>query len=152
VLEEAAIDWLLTRTGRDLASLLPLLDRLDRESLAAQRAASPCRSCARCWKGLVERTVWPEGVAETMTGAGAVPHRAGPARQAASISSPVNSAVQPGQPLRRADIGPAPAVVFAGDRPRPCARAAAAPAGSAAGSSTGGGPMTLRQPSNKRGR
>ena len=37
VLEEAAIDWLLTRTGRDLAQLLPLLDRIDRESLAAQR-------------------------------------------------------------------------------------------------------------------
>ena len=37
VLEEVAIDWLLTRTGRDLAQLLPLLDRIDRESLAAQR-------------------------------------------------------------------------------------------------------------------
>ena len=37
VLEEAAIDWLLTRTGRDLGQLLPLLDRIDRESLAAQR-------------------------------------------------------------------------------------------------------------------
>lgn len=37
VLEEAALDWLLTRTGRDLAQLLPLLDRIDRESLAAQR-------------------------------------------------------------------------------------------------------------------
>ena len=28
---------LLTRTGRDLGQLLPLLDRIDRESLAAQR-------------------------------------------------------------------------------------------------------------------
>lgn len=37
VLEEAAIDWLLTRTDRDLVQLLSLLDRIDRESLAAQR-------------------------------------------------------------------------------------------------------------------
>ena len=37
VLEEAAIDWLLTRTDRDLSRLLMLLDRLDRESLAARR-------------------------------------------------------------------------------------------------------------------
>lgn len=37
VLEEAAIDWLLTRTGRDLIQLLSLLERIDRESLAAQR-------------------------------------------------------------------------------------------------------------------
>ena len=37
VLEEAAIDWMLSRTDRNLASLLGLLDRLDRESLAAQR-------------------------------------------------------------------------------------------------------------------
>ena len=37
VLEEAAIDWLLTRTGRDLVQLLSLLERIDRESLAAQR-------------------------------------------------------------------------------------------------------------------
>ncbi len=37
VVEEAAIDWLLTRTGRDLVQLLALLDRIDRESLAAQR-------------------------------------------------------------------------------------------------------------------
>ena len=37
VLEEAAIDWLLARTGRDLAGLVRLLDRLDRESLAAKR-------------------------------------------------------------------------------------------------------------------
>jgi len=36
-LDEAAIDWLLTRTGRDLAGLVALLDRLDRESLAAKR-------------------------------------------------------------------------------------------------------------------
>lgn len=37
VLEEAAIDWMLSRTDRSLASLVVLLDRLDRESLAAQR-------------------------------------------------------------------------------------------------------------------
>jgi DnaA family protein len=37
VLEEAAIDWLLARTDRDLASLIALLERLDRASLAAQR-------------------------------------------------------------------------------------------------------------------
>ncbi|WP_372014773.1 DnaA regulatory inactivator Hda [Pseudoxanthomonas sp. 10H] len=37
VLEEAAIDWLLTRTGRDIAQLAVLLERIDRESLAAQR-------------------------------------------------------------------------------------------------------------------
>jgi len=37
VLEESALDWLLRRTGRDLASLTALLDRLDRASLAAQR-------------------------------------------------------------------------------------------------------------------
>ena len=37
VLEEAAIDWLLSRAGRDLAGLVALLDRLDRESLAAKR-------------------------------------------------------------------------------------------------------------------
>ena len=37
VLEEAAIDWMLSRTDRNLASLAALLDRLDRESLAAQR-------------------------------------------------------------------------------------------------------------------
>ncbi len=36
-LDEAAIEWLLTRTGRDLGGLVALLDRLDRESLAAQR-------------------------------------------------------------------------------------------------------------------
>lgn len=36
-LDEAAIDWLLTRTGRDLGGLVQLLDRLDRESLAAKR-------------------------------------------------------------------------------------------------------------------
>ena len=35
--DEAAIDWLLKRVGRDLVSLTALLDRLDRESLAAQR-------------------------------------------------------------------------------------------------------------------
>jgi DnaA family protein len=37
VLEEAAIEWLLTRTGRDIAQLAALLERIDRESLAAQR-------------------------------------------------------------------------------------------------------------------
>ncbi|MCM2336917.1 MAG: DnaA regulatory inactivator Hda [Pseudomonas sp.] len=37
VLEEAAIDWLLRRVGRDLAGLTALFDRLDRASLAAQR-------------------------------------------------------------------------------------------------------------------
>lgn len=36
-LEEAAIDWLLTHAGRDLSGLVALLDRLDRESLAAKR-------------------------------------------------------------------------------------------------------------------
>lgn len=37
VLEEAALDWLLKRVGRDLAGLTGLLDRLDRASLAAKR-------------------------------------------------------------------------------------------------------------------
>ena len=37
VLEEAALEWLLRRVGRDLAGLTALLDRLDRASLAAQR-------------------------------------------------------------------------------------------------------------------
>lgn len=37
VLEDAALDWLLTRTDRDLGSLVALLDQLDRASLAAQR-------------------------------------------------------------------------------------------------------------------
>lgn len=37
ILEEAAIDWLLTRTDRDLGALVGLLDKLDRASLAAQR-------------------------------------------------------------------------------------------------------------------
>ena len=36
-LDEAAIEWLLRRVDRDLVSLTALLDRLDRESLAAQR-------------------------------------------------------------------------------------------------------------------
>lgn len=36
-LETPAIDWLLKRVDRDLGSLTALLDRLDRESLAAQR-------------------------------------------------------------------------------------------------------------------
>ncbi len=36
-LEDAAIDWLLRRVDRDLTSLTALFDRLDRESLAAQR-------------------------------------------------------------------------------------------------------------------
>ena len=37
VIEDAAIDWLLKRVDRDLASLTTLLDDLDRASLAAQR-------------------------------------------------------------------------------------------------------------------
>lgn len=37
VLDDAAIEWLLTRTGRDIAQLVSLLERIDRESLAAQR-------------------------------------------------------------------------------------------------------------------
>jgi DnaA family protein len=37
VLEDAALEWLLTRTDRDLGALVVLLDRLDRASLAAQR-------------------------------------------------------------------------------------------------------------------
>ncbi len=36
-MDAAAIDWLLRRVDRELASLTGLLDRLDRESLAAQR-------------------------------------------------------------------------------------------------------------------
>ena len=36
-LDEAAIDWLLTHSERELAGLVALLDRLDGESLAAQR-------------------------------------------------------------------------------------------------------------------
>ncbi len=36
-LEDAAIDWLLKRVDRDLASLTMCLDKLDRASLAAQR-------------------------------------------------------------------------------------------------------------------
>ncbi len=37
ILDAAALDWLLKRVDRDLASLTGLLDRLDRASLAAQR-------------------------------------------------------------------------------------------------------------------
>jgi DnaA family protein len=37
ILDEAALDWLLRRAGRDLAGLTALLDRLDKASLAAQR-------------------------------------------------------------------------------------------------------------------
>lgn len=37
ILDEAALEWLLKRVGRDLASLTGLLDQLDRASLAAQR-------------------------------------------------------------------------------------------------------------------
>ena len=37
VLEEAALDWMLSRAGRDLGGLAALLERLDRASLAAQR-------------------------------------------------------------------------------------------------------------------
>lgn len=36
-LDEAVMDWLLRRVGRDLGTLTALLDRIDRESLAAQR-------------------------------------------------------------------------------------------------------------------
>lgn len=36
-LDEAALDYLFTRVGRDLPSLLALLDRIDHASLAAQR-------------------------------------------------------------------------------------------------------------------
>jgi DnaA family protein len=36
-LDEAALEWLLKRVGRDLAGLTGLLDRLDQASLAAQR-------------------------------------------------------------------------------------------------------------------
>ncbi|MFT4248222.1 MAG: DnaA regulatory inactivator Hda [Pseudomonas sp.] len=37
VLEDAAIDWLLAHGERELVALVALLDRLDRESLAAKR-------------------------------------------------------------------------------------------------------------------
>ena len=37
VLEDAALDWLLAHTERDMPALVALLDRLDRESLAAKR-------------------------------------------------------------------------------------------------------------------
>jgi len=37
IVEDAALDWLLRRVGRDLGGLTALLDRLDRASLAAQR-------------------------------------------------------------------------------------------------------------------
>jgi DnaA family protein len=37
ILEDAAIDWLLTHTERDLGALIALLDKLDKASLAAQR-------------------------------------------------------------------------------------------------------------------
>lgn len=36
-LDDAALDWLFARSERDLSSLTALLDRLDRESLAAKR-------------------------------------------------------------------------------------------------------------------
>jgi len=36
-LDDSVLDWLFARTQRDLGSLTALLDRLDRESLAAQR-------------------------------------------------------------------------------------------------------------------
>lgn len=36
-LDDAAIDWLLIHTDRELTGLVALLDRLDRESMAAQR-------------------------------------------------------------------------------------------------------------------
>ena len=37
VMEDAALDWLMRRSGRDLSGLTALLDTLDRASLAAQR-------------------------------------------------------------------------------------------------------------------
>lgn len=37
LLDDAVLDWLFRRVGRDLASLTGLLERLDRASLAAQR-------------------------------------------------------------------------------------------------------------------
>jgi DnaA family protein len=37
VLDDAALDWLLRRVGRDITGLAGLLDKLDRASLAAQR-------------------------------------------------------------------------------------------------------------------
>lgn len=37
VLDDAALDWLLRRVGRDVAGLTGLLDKLDRASLVAQR-------------------------------------------------------------------------------------------------------------------
>jgi DnaA family protein len=39
-MDEAALDWLMRRVGRDLASLTQLFDRLDRAALAAQRRLS----------------------------------------------------------------------------------------------------------------
>lgn len=36
-LDDVVLDWMLSRVGRDLGTLGALLDRLDRESLAAQR-------------------------------------------------------------------------------------------------------------------
>ena len=37
VLEDAALEWLLKRVGRELGGLTSMLDQLDRASLAAQR-------------------------------------------------------------------------------------------------------------------
>jgi DnaA family protein len=37
VLEDAAVDWMLTRTAREPAQMVELIQRLDRASLAAQR-------------------------------------------------------------------------------------------------------------------
>jgi DnaA family protein len=37
IVDDAALDWLLRRVGRDLGGLARLFDRLDRASLAAQR-------------------------------------------------------------------------------------------------------------------
>jgi DnaA family protein len=37
VVDDAALDWLLRRVGRDLGGLTRLFDRLDRAALAAQR-------------------------------------------------------------------------------------------------------------------
>jgi len=37
VIDDSAIEWLLTHSGRELSGLVAVLDRLDRESLAAKR-------------------------------------------------------------------------------------------------------------------
>lgn len=51
VLEPAVLDYMLRRAGRDLASLVHLLDRIDRASLAAKR-----RVTLALVRGIVEQT------------------------------------------------------------------------------------------------